>query len=63
MEKRLEKAIADLPEKNKEAFEMNRFEGIKYSDIAAKLDVSVRTVEVRISKAPELLKMSLIDLF
>ena len=61
LEGRIEKAIANLPEKFKEAFEMNRFEELKYHEIATKLNVSVRTVEVRISKALELLRKSLID--
>jgi len=61
LEGRIEKAISDLPEKFKESFQMNRFEGLKYQEIAAKLNVSVRTVEVRISKALELLRKSLID--
>jgi RNA polymerase sigma-70 factor (ECF subfamily) len=54
----IEKAIAILPEKFKEAFEMNRFEELKYQEIANKLNVSVRTIEVRISKALELLRKS-----
>jgi RNA polymerase sigma-70 factor (ECF subfamily) len=61
MEWRIEKAIINLPEKFKEAFEMNRFEGLKYQEIATKLNVSIRTVEVRISKALDMLRKSLID--
>jgi RNA polymerase sigma-70 factor (family 1) len=61
LEEMIEKAIAILPEKCKEAFEMNRFEELKYQEIATKLNVSVRTIEVRISKALELLRKSLID--
>ena len=61
LEGKIEEAISNLPEKFKEAFEMNRFEGLKYQKIAARLNVSVRTVEVRISKALELLRKSLID--
>jgi RNA polymerase sigma-70 factor (ECF subfamily) len=61
MEGRIEKVIANLPEKFKEAFEMNRFEGLKYQEIAAKLNVSVRTVEVRISKALAVLREALFD--
>jgi RNA polymerase sigma-70 factor (family 1) len=61
LEGKIEKAIDNLPEKYKEAFEMNRFEGLKYHEIASKLNVSIRTVEVRISKALELLRKSLID--
>lgn len=61
LEGSIEKAIANLPEKFKEAFEMNRFGGLKYQEIATKLHVSVRTVEVRISKALELLRKDLKD--
>ena len=61
LEGRIDKAIANLPDKFKEAFEMSRFEGLKYEEIAVKLNVSLRTVEVRISKALELLRKSLID--
>jgi RNA polymerase sigma-70 factor (ECF subfamily) len=57
----IEKAVENLPEKFKEAFEMNRLEGLKYQEIATKLNVSIRTIEVRISKALELLRKSLID--
>lgn len=61
LEERIEKEITNLPEKFKEAFEMNRFEGLKYKEIAIKLNVSIRTVEVRISKALGLLRKNLID--
>jgi RNA polymerase sigma-70 factor (ECF subfamily) len=61
LEGKIEKAISDLPEKFKVAFEMNRYDGLKYQEIATKLNVSVRTVEVRISKALELLRKSLIE--
>lgn len=61
LEGKIEKEMANLPEKFKEAFEMNRFEGLKYQEIATKLNVSIRTVEVRISKALELLRKSLVD--
>ena len=44
-----------------EAFRMNRDEGFKYREIAEKLNVSVRTVEVRISKALNLLRQHLSD--
>ena len=61
LEGKIEKAIANLPDKFKEAFEMSRFEGLKYEEIAVKLNVSLRTVEVRISKALDLLRKSLVD--
>jgi RNA polymerase sigma-70 factor (ECF subfamily) len=61
LEGMLENALESLPEKIKEAFEMSRFEGLKYQEIATKLNVSLRTIEVRISKALELLRNSLED--
>ena len=63
LEGRIENAVASLPENIKEAFEMNRYEGLKYQEIAIRLNVSVRTVEVRISKALDLLRKKLVDYF
>lgn len=60
---RLEKALKKLPPKIREAFEMNRFEGLKYQEIARRLEVSQRTVEVRIGKALELLRIYLKEFF
>jgi RNA polymerase sigma-70 factor (ECF subfamily) len=57
----LQQALEKLPDAYREAFEMNRFEGLKYREIAERLDVSERTVEVRISKAIERLRLYLKD--
>lgn len=59
----LHHALEQVPELYKEAFEMNRFEGLKYREIAEKLNVSERTVEVRISKTLEILRKHLKDFF
>lgn len=48
---RLAKALSELSPECRIAFEMNRFEGLKYKEIAQKLSVSERTIEVRIGKA------------
>jgi RNA polymerase sigma-70 factor (family 1) len=61
MEQIIEKALEQLPENIAESYKMSRQEGLKYNEIAEKLDVSVRTVEVRISKALELLRKSFIE--
>lgn len=61
MEEMLEKTLAELPEKIREPYQLHRFEGLKYHEIAIKLNISVRTVEVRISKALELLRKGLVD--
>jgi RNA polymerase sigma-70 factor (ECF subfamily) len=58
---RLEGALATLPSSYREVFEMNRFQGMKYHEIAAKLSISERTVQVRIGKAAGLLRDYLKD--
>ncbi|MDR1344927.1 MAG: RNA polymerase sigma-70 factor [Tannerellaceae bacterium] len=57
----LTEALSKLPATYREAFEMNRFEGLKYKEISARLNVSERTVEVRIGKALLLLRQHLKD--
>ena len=47
----LEKAINDLPEKQRIVFMMNRFENKSYSEIAELLDLSVKAVEKRMHLA------------
>jgi RNA polymerase sigma-70 factor (family 1) len=47
----LEKAINDLPEKQRTVFLMNRFDNQSYSEIAASLDLSVKAVEKRMHQA------------
>jgi RNA polymerase sigma-70 factor (ECF subfamily) len=59
----LDEALKKLPEVCRIAFEMNRFEGLKYKEIAQQLEVSERTVEVRIGKAIGLLRKYLKDFF
>jgi RNA polymerase sigma-70 factor (family 1) len=61
MEQTIEKALDQLPESISRTYKMSRHEGLKYDEIAEKLNVSVRTVEVRISKALELLRKSFIE--
>ena len=43
--------LAQMPDEVAQTFRLNRFEGLKYQEIAVLLNVSVRTVESRISKA------------
>jgi len=47
----LEKAINDLPEKQRTVFLMNRFDNQSYTEIAAVLDLSVKAVEKRMHLA------------
>ena len=46
----LNKALRQLPEKQREVFEMSRIQGNKYKYIAVKLNISERTVEDRMAK-------------
>lgn len=47
----LNQAIADLPEKQRVVFLLNRIDGKKYSEIAEMLNISVKAVEKRMHKA------------
>lgn len=61
LEKNLEIALKKLPDEISNTFLLSRFEGFTYNEIAEKLDISVRTVEVRVSKALVLLRDCLKD--
>jgi RNA polymerase sigma-70 factor, ECF subfamily len=53
---KIEQAIASLPEKCRMVFEMNRIEGLKYSEIAEKMNISLKTVEAQMSKALSIMR-------
>ena len=59
LEGKIREAIDSLPEKCREIFELNRFEGLKYAEIAGKLNISVKTVENQMSKALKILREQL----
>jgi RNA polymerase sigma-70 factor (ECF subfamily) len=59
LEGKIREAIDSLPEKCREVFELNRFEGLKYSEIATRLGISVKTVENQMSKALKILREQL----
>ena len=61
LEKKISDAIEKLPEKCKEVFKLSRFHELKYAQIAKKLDISVKTVEVQVSKALKILRNELSD--
>lgn len=53
---KLEKAIADLPEKQRVVFLLNRIDKKKYKEIAEILEISVKAVEKRMSLALKVLR-------
>ena len=48
---RIAKILEKLPERCGKIFYMNRFEGLKYAEIAEKLSVSIKTVESNMGRA------------
>jgi len=59
LEEVINKAIDDLPEQCKSVFVKSRFEGKKYKEIAAELNISVNTVETQMSRALKKLRVEL----
>lgn len=58
---KLDLAIQNLPDGLRYTFLLNRFDGLKYQQIALKENISVKTVEYRISKALDFLRKELSD--
>jgi len=54
--------INQLPEKCREIFILCRQDGLKYSEIARKLNISVKTVEMQMGIALKKIRSSLNDL-
>jgi RNA polymerase sigma-70 factor (ECF subfamily) len=57
--KKLEDAINTMSEKERTVFLMSRIEGLKYKEIAERIDVSVKSVEKRMSKALKIFSLKL----
>lgn len=50
------RALLELPEKRREIFEMSRFEGMKYHEIAERLSINVKTVETQMARSLEFMR-------
>ena len=61
LENMLNAALSNLPENIRQVFEMSRFEGLTYTEIAAQQRISVKTVEAYITKALKQLRIELKD--
>ena len=59
LEKLLHKKLNEMPPKVREVFELSRFEGLKYKEISQKLNVPIKTIEGRMTKALVFLRLSL----
>lgn len=58
-EERLVEALSTLPERCRIAFEYSRFEGLTYSEIANKMEISVKGVEALMSRSLKILRVEL----
>ena len=54
-------SLKKLPERCREIFELSRFQGLKNGEIAAKLNLSEKTVENQMTKALRILRTELRD--
>ena len=63
LENNLRKAIDSMPEQCAKIFMLSRFDGLKYTEIAEKLTISVKTVEKKMSIALSHLRLELKNYF
>jgi RNA polymerase sigma-70 factor (ECF subfamily) len=56
LSRKLQDALAEIPDKAREVFLMNRIEGLTYNDIADRLGLSVKAIEKRMSEALSILR-------
>ena len=61
LEEHIVHSIGKLPSGCRKVFELSRIEGLKYREIADNLHISVKTVEVQMSKALRSLRIELSD--
>ena len=47
----INKAVAELPDQMRKVFELSRHEGLKYAEIARQMGISIKTVEIQMSRA------------
>lgn len=61
LQRRIDRAMDALPEKCRLVFEMSRYRGMKYREIADELGIAQKTVEAHMSKAIKSLRLELKD--
>jgi RNA polymerase sigma-70 factor, ECF subfamily len=59
LEVALQRAIDSLPPRCRQVFEMNRLHGLKYAEVAAALEISVKGVEAHMARALRALREQL----
>jgi RNA polymerase sigma-70 factor (ECF subfamily) len=61
LEKAIQIALNDLPERCRTIFQLSRFEDLTYQQIADQLELSIKTVESQMGKALKKLRKRLVD--
>ena len=61
LKERIQVALNELPEQCRTVFQMSRFEGLKYQEIAHEMGLSVKTIENQMGKALKLLRLKLVE--
>lgn len=63
MQQIINRTLDSLPERCGNIFRLNRFEGLKYQEIAERLSISVKTVEANMGRALRVLRKSLKEFY
>ena len=61
LEEHLHQALNELPEQCRTIFQLSRFGGLRYKEIADRLEISAKTVENQMGKALRLLRLKLVE--
>ena len=61
LDREFRRVMQSLPDVEREVFEMSRRDGLKYSEIAGVLGISVKTVEARMGRVLKALRTQLAD--
>ncbi len=63
MQQIINRTLDSLPDRCGKIFRLNRFEGLKYQEIAERLSISVKTVEANMGRALKVLRKSLKEFY
>jgi len=61
LQNKIDDIVGKLPPERKKIFQMSRYEGLKYKEIAEQLGLSVKTVEAQMGKALKTLRENLAE--
>lgn len=61
LQKRIEKALSELPEQCRIIFQLSRFEQLKYQQIADQMGLSIKTIENQMGKALRVMRQKLAE--